>query len=82
MQLSFDADIEAFRAEFIAFLDQHLPDEADGIERPRSCSHVPEWAARWQRLLFDNGWLHLLALHKGRPAARYRPGLMWEAMAA
>ncbi len=57
MQLTFDADVEAFRAEFIAFLDQHLPDEAEGLERPRSCSHVPEWACRWQRLLFDNGWL-------------------------
>jgi hypothetical protein len=34
------------------------------------------------RQLFDNGWLHLLALHEGRPAARYRPGLKWEAMAA
>jgi uncharacterized protein YbcC (UPF0753/DUF2309 family) len=34
------------------------------------------------RQLFDNGWLHLLALHDGRPAARYRPGLIWEAMAA
>lgn len=57
MQLTFDADVEAFRAEFVAFLDEHLPDESEGIERPRSCSHVPEWAARWQRLLFDNGWL-------------------------
>ena len=29
MQLTFDADVEAFRDEFIAFLDEHLPDEAD-----------------------------------------------------
>ena len=57
VQLTFDADVEAFRAEFVAFLDEHLPDEAQGAMRPRSCSHVPEWAARWQRLLFDNGWL-------------------------
>ncbi|GAB7145614.1 acyl-CoA dehydrogenase family protein [Mycobacterium riyadhense] len=57
MQLTFDADVETFRAEFVAFLDRHLPDEAEGFERPRSCSHVPEWARRWQRLLFDNGWL-------------------------
>jgi alkylation response protein AidB-like acyl-CoA dehydrogenase len=57
MQLSFDADVEAFRAEFVAFLDAHLPTEADAIERPRSSSHVPEWARRWQRLMFDNGWL-------------------------
>jgi hypothetical protein len=30
------------------------------------------------RALFDNGWLHLLALEGGRIAARYRPGLRWE----
>ncbi|MFB9150097.1 YbcC family protein [Roseovarius ramblicola] len=30
------------------------------------------------RTLFDNGWLHLLALEGGRVAARYRPGLEWE----
>ncbi|QLL06804.1 acyl-CoA dehydrogenase family protein [Mycobacterium vicinigordonae] len=57
MQLSFDADVEEFRAEFVAFLDEHLPDEAEGFERPRSCSHLPKWAARWQRTLFDHGWL-------------------------
>ncbi len=55
--MTFDADVEAFRAEFVAFLDEHLPAEAGAFERPRSSSHVPEWARRWQRLLFDNGWL-------------------------
>lgn len=57
MQLTFDADVEAFRAEFVAFLERYLPDDTEGFERPRSCSHVPDWARRWQRLLFDNGWL-------------------------
>lgn len=32
------------------------------------------------RALFDNGWLHLLALEEGRIAARYRPGLRWEVL--
>ncbi|MFO7920341.1 MAG: DUF2309 domain-containing protein [Nioella sp.] len=32
------------------------------------------------RALFDNGWLHLFALREGRVAARYRPGLDWQAM--
>lgn len=32
------------------------------------------------RALFDNGWLHLLALEEGRIAARYRPGLEWEVL--
>ena len=30
------------------------------------------------RALFDNGWLHLLALKDGRVSARYCPGLSWE----
>lgn len=57
MQLSFDPDVEAFRAEFTAFLDANLPTAAETLERPRSVSHMPQWARKWQRLLFDNGWL-------------------------
>lgn len=57
MQLTFDADVEAFRAEFVAFLDANQPDEADTAQRPRSSADLPDWARRWQRLLFDNGWL-------------------------
>jgi alkylation response protein AidB-like acyl-CoA dehydrogenase len=57
MQLAFDADVEAFRAEFVAFLDEHLPDEAETVRRSRSSSDIPAWARRWQRLLFDHGWL-------------------------
>ncbi len=36
MQLTFDSDVEEFRAEFAAFLDEHLPSDADTLERPRS----------------------------------------------
>src|SRR6202045_3010861 len=57
VQLTFDADVEAFRAEFVAFLDEHLPDEADAVHRSHSSSAVPPWARQWQRLLFDHGWL-------------------------
>ncbi len=57
MQLAFDADVEAFRAELVAFLDTHLPSDAEAFERPGSSSHVPGWARDWQRLLFDSGWL-------------------------
>lgn len=57
VQLTFDADVEAFRAEFVTFLDAHLPSEAEAWVRPRSSSDIPEWARRWQRLLFDSGWL-------------------------
>ena len=57
MQLTFDSDVEEFRAEFAAFLDEHVPSEAETLERPKSVSHMPQWARDWQRLLFDNGWL-------------------------
>ena len=57
MQLTFDPDVEAFRAEFSAFLDENVPPASETSERPRSVSHMPQWARRWQRLLFDNGWL-------------------------
>ncbi|OBF52829.1 acyl-CoA dehydrogenase family protein, partial [Mycolicibacterium monacense] len=57
MQLTFDSDVEQFRAEFAAFLDENLPPESATLERPRSVSHMPQWARDWQRLLFDNGWL-------------------------
>ncbi|MBX7453761.1 acyl-CoA dehydrogenase family protein [Mycolicibacterium sp. 3033] len=57
MQLAFDSDVEEFRAEFSAFLDEHTPSAADTLERPRSVSHMPQWARDFQRLLFDNGWL-------------------------
>ncbi|MGN5236964.1 acyl-CoA dehydrogenase family protein [Rhodococcus sp. SJ-3] len=57
MQLSYDDDVEAFRAEFVAFLEANLPDEADATERSTSSADMPEWARRWQRLQFDNGWL-------------------------
>jgi alkylation response protein AidB-like acyl-CoA dehydrogenase len=57
VQLTFDSDVEAFRAEFSAFLDENLPSADETLERPKSVSHMPQWARRWQRLLFDNGWL-------------------------
>src|SRR6201999_205108 len=41
----------------VAFLDEHLPDEADAVQRSHSSSDVPPWARQWQRLLFDHGWL-------------------------
>jgi alkylation response protein AidB-like acyl-CoA dehydrogenase len=57
VQLSFDAEVEAFRAEFAAFLAEHLPTAAQATEPSRSSAHVPEWARVWQRTQFDHGWL-------------------------
>ena len=55
VQLTFGADVEEFRAEFIAFLDANLP---TGVwERSDSTADLPDWARDWQRTLFDNGWL-------------------------
>ncbi len=57
MQLTFDAEVEEFRSEFITFLDENLPDPATTAERSRSTAHIPDWAREWQRLQFDRGWL-------------------------
>ncbi|MGV0794256.1 acyl-CoA dehydrogenase family protein [Mycolicibacterium sp. XJ1819] len=58
MQLSFDAEVEAFRAEFVEFLDTYLPPEAEAqTQRSQSTADIPPWARRWQRLQFDHGWL-------------------------
>ncbi|WP_330254945.1 acyl-CoA dehydrogenase family protein [Nocardia sp. NBC_00565] len=58
MQLTFDADVENFRAEFVAFLSAHQPDPVvAGRERAGSSADIPGWAREWQRLQFDHGWL-------------------------
>ncbi|MFC5753152.1 acyl-CoA dehydrogenase family protein [Actinomadura rugatobispora] len=57
MKLGIDPELEKFRAEFSAFLDANLPSEEEAIPRARSSADVPEWARRWQRKLFDAGWL-------------------------
>ncbi|MER5429995.1 acyl-CoA dehydrogenase family protein [Streptomyces sp. NPDC002588] len=57
MKLADDSQVTAFRTEFAAFLDARLPAEAEAAERSRSSAHVPDWARRWQRTLFEHGWL-------------------------
>ncbi|MBF6170126.1 acyl-CoA dehydrogenase family protein [Nocardia blacklockiae] len=57
MRLHFDDDVERFRAEFVAFLDEHLPAAAEAVETARSTAHLPEWARRWRRVQFEHGWL-------------------------
>jgi alkylation response protein AidB-like acyl-CoA dehydrogenase len=57
MRLGSKPEVEKFRAEFAAFLDAHLPTAEEARERTRSSSHIPEWSRRWQRTLFDAGWL-------------------------
>jgi alkylation response protein AidB-like acyl-CoA dehydrogenase len=57
MKLGSDPEVDKFRAEFSAFLDEHLPSEAEAAARSHSSADVPDWARRWQRTLFDAGWL-------------------------
>jgi alkylation response protein AidB-like acyl-CoA dehydrogenase len=57
MKLTPDPEIEEFRAEFAAFLDANLPSAEEAVPRPKSSADIPEWARRWQRKLFDAGWL-------------------------
>jgi len=57
MRLGANPEVEKFRAEFAAFLDEHLPSPEEATDRSKSSSHIPEWARRWQQTLFDAGWL-------------------------
>jgi len=57
MKLASDPEIDKLVTDFNAFIDEHMPTAEEASERPRSCSHMPEWARRWQRTLFDAGWL-------------------------
>ncbi|MET9039397.1 acyl-CoA dehydrogenase family protein [Streptomyces mirabilis] len=57
MKLDSGSEVEKFRAEFAAFLDAHLPTPDEAHPTSRSSADVPAWARRWQRALFDAGWL-------------------------
>ncbi len=58
MKLSFSAEVEAFRREFLGWLEANRPSEAEMKADPaRSSAHLPDWARRWARRLFDAGWL-------------------------
>ena len=46
MRLGANPEVEKFRAEFAAFLDEHLPTAAEATDRSKSSSHIPEWARR------------------------------------
>jgi alkylation response protein AidB-like acyl-CoA dehydrogenase len=58
VKLTFDAGVEAFRQEFLAWLADNRPTAEEMAADPAvSSAHVPEWAARWTRRMFDAGWL-------------------------
>ena len=58
MRLTFGDEVEAFRQEFLAWLAANRPtDEEMAAEPAVSSAHMPGWARRWARRMFDAGWL-------------------------
>jgi alkylation response protein AidB-like acyl-CoA dehydrogenase len=61
VKLSWSAGDEAFRAELVAFLDEHAPAEAPRGRAESTEAEgdeiIPAWARRWQATLFDHGWM-------------------------
>ena len=57
MRLRYDDEAEAFRGELVEWLDANLPPAEQMAEAKLSSAHLPDWARRWQRRLFDAGWL-------------------------
>jgi alkylation response protein AidB-like acyl-CoA dehydrogenase len=57
VRLHYDEETEAFRAELRSFLEANLPPPEERAERVRSSAHIPDWARRWQRRLYESGWL-------------------------
>ncbi len=60
MHLDWGPDVEAFRAELSAFLDEHTPAQARtrrDFASGEGPEIIPEWARKWQATLFDHGWM-------------------------
>ena len=58
MKLTFDVSVEAFRQEFLAWLAVNRPTAEEMDADPAlSSAHQPDWAKRWTRRMFDDGWL-------------------------
>jgi alkylation response protein AidB-like acyl-CoA dehydrogenase len=57
VRLHYDESTEAFRRDVREWFEANLPAPKERTELVRSSAHIPEWARKWQRKLFDNGWL-------------------------
>jgi alkylation response protein AidB-like acyl-CoA dehydrogenase len=63
MQLAWGPEEEAFRAELVAFLDEHVPPEAQkgfdytDVDEWEEGDLIPAWGRAWQATLFDHGWM-------------------------
>jgi alkylation response protein AidB-like acyl-CoA dehydrogenase len=59
VKLTWGPEEDAFRAELVAFLDAHVPDQVRGGRDwiGEESGTIPQWARDWQALLFDSGWM-------------------------
>ena len=57
MKLQFPPEVEAFRGEFAAWLDANTPTAEEATLRSTSSADSPPWARKFQRAMFDAGWL-------------------------
>jgi alkylation response protein AidB-like acyl-CoA dehydrogenase len=58
VKLTFGDEVEAFRHELLSWLADNRPAAEEMAAEPAiSSAHVPGWASRWARRLFDAGWL-------------------------
>ena len=57
MRLQYGEEEEAFRAELVTWLEEHLPPREVLAQPKLSSADLPPWAREWQRTLFDAGWL-------------------------
>jgi alkylation response protein AidB-like acyl-CoA dehydrogenase len=58
VKLTFDASVEKFREEFLGWLAANRPSPEEMAAEPAlSSAHLPGWAKRWTRRMFDHGWL-------------------------
>ena len=59
MRLQFSDEDEAFRAELLEWLERNPPPspEEEAADPSRSSADQRPWAVRWQRTLFDAGYL-------------------------
>src|SRR3954467_11918873 len=64
MHLDWGPEVDAFRAELLAFLDEHAPPQTrtrrDFATDLSSSGDdlIPQWARDWQATLFDHGWMN------------------------
>lgn len=58
MQLGYEPSEEEFRSELVTWLEANVPSRAEmAASQRRSTAHMPGWARRFQRAMYDDGWL-------------------------